>query len=90
MTTGSSASAESAHVEDSSGSSVDSQIVPFSVQPQQQLATSSRVMTRLQKGIRNPKIRKDGTIPYGMLCISGEPAKLSDALGDPKCKKAMD
>ena len=89
MTTGSSASAQSAHVEDSSGSSVDSQIVPFSVK-QQQLATTSRVMTRLQKCIRNPKIRKDGTIPYGMLCISGEPAKLSDALKDPKWKKAMD
>ena len=47
-------------------------------------------MTRLQKGIRNPKIRKDGTIPYGMLCISGEPTTLSSALDDPKWKKAMD
>ena len=57
-------------------------------QPQQ--VTTSRVMTRSQKGIRNPKIRTDGTIPYGMLCIAGEPTKLEDALGDPKWKTAMD
>ena len=47
-------------------------------------------MTRLQKGIINPKVRTDGTIPYGMLCISGEPTRLDDALGDPKWKAAMD
>ena len=47
-------------------------------------------MTRLQKGIRNPKVRTDGTIPYGMMCIKGEPARLEDALGDPRWKDAMD
>ena len=47
-------------------------------------------MTRLQKGIRNPRIRNDGTIPYGKLCISGEPTNLGDALGDSRWKKAMD
>ena len=57
-------------------------------QPQQ--VTTSRVMTRLQKGIRNPKVRTDDTVPYGMLCIAGEPTKVEDALGDPKWKNAMD
>ena len=56
--------------------------------PQQ--VTTSRVMTRSQKSISNPKVRTDGTIPYGMLCIAGEPTKLEDALGDPKWKNAMD
>ena len=58
------------------------------VQPQPTVV--SRVTTRLQKGIKNPKIRTDGTVPYGMLCIAGEPTNLEVALGDPKWKNAMD
>nr|XP_040249494.1 uncharacterized mitochondrial protein AtMg00810-like [Aegilops tauschii subsp. strangulata] len=69
MTTGSFASTESAHLEGSSGSSANNQIVQLPVQSQHQPATAPRAMTRLQKG---------------------EPAKLSDALGDPKWKKDMD
>ncbi|XP_073351811.1 uncharacterized protein [Aegilops tauschii subsp. strangulata] len=88
MTTGSTASTQAAHVEDSSGSSACSQAVQPPVQPHP--TTTTRVMTRLRKGIRNPKIRTDGTIPYGMLCISGEPTNLGDALGDSRWKKAMD
>ena len=87
--TGSGTSAQSVHMDGSPGSSANSRSVQSSVQQQEQPATTSRVMTRLQKGIRNPKIRRDGTIPYGMLCVSGEPARLSDALEDPKWRKAM-
>ena len=47
-------------------------------------------MTRLQKGIKNPKIRIDGTVRYGMLCVAGEPTKLEDALKDLKWKNALD
>ena len=70
MATGSSATSS----ETSPGSSATTR----SVQPQEQKhvqsqPTASRVMTRLQKGIKNPKVRNDGTIPYGMLCVSGEP-----------------
>ena len=50
----------------------------------------SLVRIRSQKGIRNPKVRTDGTIPYSMLCIAGDTTKLEDALGDPKWKNAMD
>jgi hypothetical protein len=45
--------------------------------------------TRLQKGIRNPKIYTDGTIRYGMLTSTGEPSKITEALGDDKWKEAM-
>ena len=61
--TGSSTSAQSAHMDGSPGSSVTSQSMQSPVQQQEQPATTSRIMTRLQKGIRNPKIRRDGTIP---------------------------
>ena len=57
---------------------------------QLQPVPASRVTTRLQKGIKNPKIRTDGTIRYGMLCVAGEPTRLEDALGDPRWKNAMD
>ena len=79
-------SSASAHSVAGSGSSAPMDHVPVHMQQEAPL----RVMTRLQKGIRNPKIRIDGTIRYGMLCISGEPTTLNDALGDPKWKKAMD
>ena len=58
------------------------------VQPQP--VPVSRVTTRLQKGIKNPKVRTDGTIRYGMLCIAGEPTRLEDALEDSRWKNAMD
>ena len=57
---------------------------------QLQPVPASRVTTRLQKGIKNPKIRTDGTIRYGMLCVAGEPTRLKDALGDSRWKNAMD
>jgi hypothetical protein len=37
----------------------------------------SGVRTRLQQGIRHPKIYKDGTVRYGMFTSTGEPSSLS-------------
>jgi hypothetical protein len=46
--------------------------------------------TRLQKGIHQPKKYTDGTIRYGMFTSTGEPSKLSEALGDDRWRKAME
>jgi hypothetical protein len=49
--------------------------------------------TRLSKGIRQPRIYKDGTIRYdrlGLFTASGEPRSLEDALADSNWKHAMD
>jgi hypothetical protein len=43
----------------------------------------ARVQTRLQKGIRNPKVYTDGTVRYGLLVSTDEPRSLSEALEDP-------
>jgi histone deacetylase 1/2 len=64
----------------SSGSSADSD-------PVQPPAAEPR--TRLQKGIRNPKIYTDGTVRYGMLTSTGEPRTTSEALHDDKWRHAM-
>jgi hypothetical protein len=44
----------------------------------------ARVQTRLRKGIKHPKIYKDGTVRYGFLVSTDEPSSLSKALGDPQ------
>lgn len=49
-----------------------------------------RPNTRLQAGIRKPKVYRDGTVRYGFLVASGEPRSLEDALGDKNWKAAMD
>jgi hypothetical protein len=46
--------------------------------------------TRLQSGIRKPKVFIDGTIRYGNLLIAEEHASLQTALSDPHWKAAMD
>jgi hypothetical protein len=46
--------------------------------------------TRLQFGIRKPKIFTDGIVRYGNLVISVEPQNLAIALSDPDWKNAMD
>jgi hypothetical protein len=46
--------------------------------------------TRLQSGIRKPKIYSKGTVRYVNLITSEEPANLVAALTDPNWKKAMD
>lgn len=48
-----------------------------------------RPATRLQSGIRKPKVITDGRIPFGNP-VTLEPTKLQDALGDAKWKGAMD
>ena len=50
----------------------------------------SRPMTRLQAGIRKPKVYTDGTIRYGFFTSSGEPQNINEALGDNNWKNAMD
>ncbi|KAK1619343.1 hypothetical protein QYE76_024860 [Lolium multiflorum] len=47
------------------------------------------VRTRLQKGIKHPKIYTDGTVRYGLLGSSDEPHSLADALAEPHWKQAM-
>jgi hypothetical protein len=46
--------------------------------------------TRLQHGIRKPKVYTDGTIKYSFLTASGEPRNIEDALSDKNWKNAMD
>jgi hypothetical protein len=50
----------------------------------------SRPMTRLQAGIRKPKVYTDDTIRYGFFTSSGEPRNINEALGDQNWKNAMD
>lgn len=44
---------------------------------------------RLSKGIREPKIYKDGTVRYGFLTSTGEPRNINDALADGNWRRAM-
>jgi histone deacetylase 1/2 len=60
------------------------------VAPPAAVAPVARMQTRLQKGIKTPKIYTDGTIRYGLLAATGEPCSLSEALGNPKWRKAME
>jgi hypothetical protein len=46
--------------------------------------------TRLQQGIREPKIYKDGKVRYGLLTSVGEPQHLSEALSHPQWHVAME
>jgi histone deacetylase 1/2 len=49
-----------------------------------------RPKTRLQSGIRKPKVYTDGTIKYGCFTTSGEPQSLDEALHNKHWKDAMD
>ena len=50
-----------------------------------------RPSTRLQQGVRKPKVYTDGTIRYGQLAATSEgPPNLRDALSDKNWKHAMD
>ena len=51
---------------------------------------STHPRTRLQAGIRKPKIYTDGTIRYGLLASTGEPSNLEEALHDENWRQAMD
>jgi hypothetical protein len=49
-----------------------------------------RPRTRLQAGIRQPKVYTDGTVRYGFYTSTGEPHSLDEALGDQNWRIAMD
>jgi histone deacetylase 1/2 len=53
-------------------------------------AVSDRPRTRLQAGIRKPKVYTDGTVRYGFYTSTGEPQSLDEALGDQNWCNAMD
>jgi hypothetical protein len=72
------------HAVDSMGSSV---LLPFGGEIP---LASARPSTRLQHGIRKPKLYTDGIVRYGLLTSSGEPQNHNEALRDDKWKKAMD
>lgn len=72
--------------------------VPPSVQPDTTAAQPHAILpnpaprsrTRLQAGIRKPKIYTDGTVRYGNLAVCDEPTNISAALSDPHWKQAME
>jgi hypothetical protein len=51
---------------------------------------SDHPLTRLQAGIRKPKVYTDGTVRYGFYTSTGEPQSLDEALGDQNWRNAMD
>jgi hypothetical protein len=50
----------------------------------------NQLETRLQHGIRKPKVYTDGTVLYGMLAETGESCDLCEALSNELWKLAMD
>jgi len=49
-----------------------------------------RPRTRLQAGVRKPKVYTDGTVRYGCFTASGEPQTLDEAMHNSDWKSAMD
>jgi hypothetical protein len=54
------------------------------------LAQQNRPTTRLERGIRTPKVYTDGTIHYGCFTSSGEPQNLDESLKNKNWKHVMD
>ncbi|WVZ51017.1 hypothetical protein U9M48_002209 [Paspalum notatum var. saurae] len=50
----------------------------------------TRPATRLQQGIRKPKVYTDGSVRYGFLAENKEPSNLQEALENKNWKQAMD
>jgi histone deacetylase 1/2 len=70
---------------------IDANDAPPSPSPVvQPVAPIVGVRTRLPQGIHHPKRYTDGTIRYGMFSSTGEPTKLSEALGDANWRTAME
>jgi hypothetical protein len=61
---------------------------PAGMAPAEEITTRPR--TRLQSGIRKPKVYTDGTIKYSCFTSSGEPQNLNEAFGNKHWKEAMD
>jgi hypothetical protein len=74
------------------GSSASGASVPYSVAASAPASTPApaRPRTRLQDGIRKPKVYSDGTIHYGLSTFTGEPRSVEEALTSKHWKKAMD
>lgn len=81
--------------------SSDSDLLPNSLQadqaggssaPANAMTTSAvvRPASRLQSGIRKPKVFTDGCVPFGNLATVREPTNLQDALNSKQWKAAMD
>jgi histone deacetylase 1/2 len=70
------------------GSSVASDSA--SINRDEPASTQNCRITRLQHGIRKPKVYTDGTIRYGCLAESGEPRNLDEAFNNKNWKNAMD
>jgi hypothetical protein len=64
--------------------------VPTSNPPAPAPAAPDRPRTRLQGGIRKPKVYHDGTIHYGLFTSNGEPSNVEEALRSEHWKKTMD
>jgi hypothetical protein len=58
--------------------------------PTSSTTAPARHGTRLQHGIRKPKVYTDGTIRYGFFSAFGEPQHHHEALSDQRWKNAMD
>jgi hypothetical protein len=69
--------------------SPDSDSVPASASTSTAMLDVPRPKTRLQGGIRKPKIYTNNTIKYIFLAASGEPRNLDEALQDSNWKEAM-
>jgi histone deacetylase 1/2 len=63
---------------------------PASPTPEPPAPLLERPRTRLQGGIRKPKVYTDGTVRYGLLTSSGEPCSIEEALASKEWKAAMD
>jgi hypothetical protein len=74
----------------SPGSTVADTAGSSALQPPSSPPAPARPSTRLQHGIRKPKVYTDGTVRYGLLTSSDEPYNLREALSDVRWKNAMD
>jgi histone deacetylase 1/2 len=74
------------------GSSASGASVPDSVAASALASTPipARPRTRLQDGIRKPKLYSDGTVRYGLSTFTGEPRSVEEVLTSKHWKKAMD
>jgi hypothetical protein len=70
------------------GGEIEQAIVPI---PQAPAIEKNPPRTRLQHGIRQPRVYTDGTIRYAFLVSAdSEPRNLEDAIGNKNWKHAMD
>ncbi|WVZ96725.1 hypothetical protein U9M48_042326 [Paspalum notatum var. saurae] len=81
---------ESVVAESRSSTLVTTSALPVQVAAPVSDPEPARPHTRLQSGIRKPKVYSDGTIKYGCFTSSGEPQNFEEAVHDQNWKAAMD